>query len=412
MKKRVVITGMGAVTPVGHSADETWENIKAGKNGINYITLFDTENFKAKVAAEVKDFDPTQYIDKKELRRLDRFCHFGLSAAIQAYNMSGLAESDIKPEELSVITGSGIGGMMTWESEHAKMMERGPSKVSPFMIPMIIPNILPGNISIKLNAKGVCHCVVTACASGTDAIGEAYRLVCEGKAKAVVTGGAEAVITPFAIAGFSNMMALSTRNDPDSSSTPFDKERDGFVMGEGAAMLVLEDYEYAKSRGAKIYGEIAGYGATCDAYHITSPAPGGEGASESMRLAIEDAGIAPSDISYINAHGTSTPANDRLETEAIKRTFVDDAYNIPVSSTKSMTGHMLGAAGAVESLICIKALDEGFVPPTINLRNPDEGLDLDYVPEKGRSGELKYALTNSLGFGGHNATLVFKRFED
>lgn len=412
MKKRVVVTGMGAVTPVGNSVGEMWENIKNGKNGIDYITLFDTAEHKAKVAAEVKDFDPTEYIEKKELRRLDRFCHFGIAAAVQAYNQSGLENSGIAKEDIAVITGSGIGGMNTWESEHIKLMERGPSKVSPFMIPMIIPNILAGNISIKFGVKGLSHCVVTACASGTDAIGEAYNLICASKAKAVITGGAEAVITPFALAGFSNMMALSTRNDPNNSSTPFDRDRDGFVMGEGAGMLILEDYESAKARGAVIYGEIVGYGATCDAYHITSPAPDGSGAAQAMLQAIKDAGIAPSDVSYINAHGTSTPPNDKFETIAIKDVFGSDAYNIPVSSTKSMTGHMLGAAGAVESIICIKALEEGFIPPTINLKNPDEGLDLDYVPEKGRRQELKYAISNSLGFGGHNATLAFKRFED
>ena len=412
MKKRVVVTGMGAVTPVGNNVEKKWESIKAGKNGIDYITLFDTAEHKAKVAAEVKDFDPTEYIEKKELRRLDRFCHFGIAAAVQAYNQSGLESSGIAKEEIAVITGSGIGGMTTWESEHIKLMERGPSKVSPFMIPMIIPNILAGNISIRFGVKGLSHCVVTACASGTDAIGEAYNLICASKAKAVITGGAEAVITPFALAGFSNMMALSTRNDPNNSSTPFDKDRDGFVMGEGAGMLILEDYETAKARGAKIYGEIVGYGATCDAYHITSPAPDGSGAAEAMRQTLKEAGIAPSEVSYINAHGTSTPPNDKLETLAIKSVCGDDAYNIPVSSTKSMTGHMLGAAGAVESIICIKALEEGFIPPTINLKNPDEGLDLDYVPEKGREQELKYAISNSLGFGGHNATLAFKRFED
>ncbi len=412
MKKRVVVTGMGAVTPVGNNVDEMWESIKNGKNGIDYITLFDTTDHKAKVAAEVKNFDPTEYIEKKELRRLDRFCHFGIAAAVQAYDQSGLENSGIAKEDIAVITGSGIGGMTTWESEHIKLMEKGPSKVSPFMIPMIIPNILAGNISIRFGAKGVSHCVVTACASGTDAIGEAYNLICASKAKAVITGGAEAVITPFALAGFSNMMALSTRNDPNKSSTPFDKDRDGFVMGEGAGMLILEDYDSARERGAKIYGEIVGYGATCDAYHITSPAPDGSGAAEAMRIAIKDAGISPSEVSYINAHGTSTPPNDRLETLAIKNVFGADAYGIPVSSTKSMTGHMLGAAGAVESIICIKALSEGFIPPTINLTQPEEGLDLDYVPGKGRSQELSYAISNSLGFGGHNATLAFKRFED
>lgn len=403
---------MGAVTPVGNNVDEMWESIKNGKNGIDYITLFDTTDHKAKVAAEVKNFDPTEYIEKKELRRLDRFCHFGIAAAVQAYDQSGLEDSGIAKEDIAVITGSGIGGMTTWESEHIKLMEKGPSKVSPFMIPMIIPNILAGNISIRFGAKGVSHCVVTACASGTDAIGEAYNLICASKAKAVITGGAEAVITPFALAGFSNMMALSTRNDPNKSSTPFDKDRDGFVMGEGAGMLILEDYDSARERGAKIYGEIVGYGATCDAYHITSPAPDGSGAAEAMRIAIKDAGISPSEVSYINAHGTSTPPNDRLETLAIKNVFGADAYGIPVSSTKSMTGHMLGAAGAVESIICIKALSEGFIPPTINLTQPEEGLDLDYVPGKGRSQELSYAISNSLGFGGHNATLAFKRFED
>ena len=410
-KNRVVVTGMGAITPIGNNVADFWEGIKAGACGIGPITHFDTAEFKVHVAAEVKDYDFSACIDKREQRRMDRFCQLGMVAATEAWQDSGLSPENIGEQELAVITGSGIGGLKTIEDEVAKLNERGPSRVSALMIPMIIGNILSGNIAIKYKAKGECHCIVTACASGTHAIGEGYRLIQEGRAKAVIAGAAEATITPLSIAGFSNMKALSTREDPQNCSTPFDKDRDGFVMGEGGGMLILEEYEHAKARGAKIYGEVVGFGSSCDAFHITLPDESGEGAASAMRIALEDAGIAPAEMSYINAHGTSTPPNDSMETAAIKKVFGDAAYKIPVSSTKGHTGHMLGAAGAVESIVCLKALAEGFVPATIGLTEPGEGLDLDYVPGEGRSQELTYALSNSLGFGGHNGTLIFKKAE-
>ncbi|OJU09088.1 MAG: beta-ketoacyl-[acyl-carrier-protein] synthase II [Clostridiales bacterium 43-6] len=410
--KRVVVTGMGAVTPLGNNVDEFWENIKAGKNGIGPITQFDTEDFKVKIAAEVKNLDMSLYMDKKEERRSDRFCQLGMAAAIQAYEDSGLNEDTIDPYELAVIVGSGIGGMTTFQNECQKLFEKGPGRVSPFMVPMIIGNILGGTIAIKYNAKGLCHCIVTACATGTDSIGEAMRLIQTGAATAAFAGAAEAPINKMSVAGFTNMTALSTRNEIDGTSIPFDKNRDGFVVGEGGAILILEELEHAKARNAKIYAEVVGYGSTCDAYHITMPDPDSTGAAKAMELAIKQAGIAPSEISYINAHGTSTPYNDACETKAIKAVFGENAKQVPISSTKSMTGHMLGAAGSAESIICIKALQDGFVPPTINYTTPDEELDLDYVPNVGRAKELTYALTNSLGFGGHNGTLVFKKYAE
>ena len=410
-KKRVVVTGMGAVTPIGHNVEAFWQGIKDGKCGIGPITHFDTADFKVHVAAEVKDFDPSLVLDKKEQRRMDRFCQFGMVAAAEAWEQSGLSPDTIGEKELAVITGSGIGGLQTIEEDHTKLLERGPSRVSALMIPMIISNLLSGNIAIRYQAKGECHCIVTACASGTHAIGEAYRLVQSGRAKAVITGAAEATVTPLAIAAFSNMKALSTRDDPANCSTPFDKNRDGFVMGEGAGMLILEEYAHAKARGAKIYGEVVGFGSTCDAFHITLPDETGAGAAEAMGQALADAGIRPEQMSYINAHGTSTPPNDAMETTAIKTVFGEAAYHIPVSSTKGHTGHMLGAAGAVEAVVCLKALEEGFVPPTVGLKEPGEGLDLDYVPGTGREQPLEYALSNSLGFGGHNGTLIFKKAE-
>ena len=410
-KKRVVVTGMGAVTPIGQNVKDFWEGIKTGVCGIGPITHFDTTDYKVHLAAEVRDFDPSAVLDKKEQRRMDRFCQLGMVAAAEAWEQSGLSSENIGEKELAVITGSGIGGLATIEEDHTKLLERGPSRVSALMIPMIIGNLLSGNIAIRYKAKGECHCIVTACASGTHAIGEAYRLVQSGRAKAVITGAAEATITPLAIAAFSNMKALSTREDAANCSTPFDKDRDGFVMGEGAGMLILEDYEHAKDRGANIYGEVVGFGSTCDAFHITLPDESGEGAAEAMRIALDDAGIRPEALSYINAHGTSTPPNDAMETAAIKKVFGEAAYRIPVSSTKGHTGHMLGAAGAVEAVACLKALEEGFVPPTVGLKEPSEGLDLDYVPGEGREQSLTYALSNSLGFGGHNGTLIFKRAE-
>lgn len=408
MDKRVVITGMGAVTPVGNDVESFWDGIKSGKNGIDFITHFDITEQKCKVGGEVKDFE---YYDKKEGRRYDRFSQFGVTAAIEAMEDSGLESGvNIAPERLNVLVGSGIGGIMTLEKEVTKAVDKGVSRVSPILVPVVIGNILAGNIAIKLKAKGSCLGLVTACATGTHAIGEAYRTIKHGYADAVIAGAGEASFAPVCFSGFANMTALSTRNEINRSSTPFDKERDGFVMGEGAGIVILEELQHALDRGAKIYGEVVGYGTTCDAYHITSPEPSGEGAAASMKMAIEDAGIKPEDISYINAHGTGTPYNDLFETRAIKSIFGDAAYKIPVSSTKSMTGHLLGAAGVIEAIICTKAINDSFVPPTINYKVPDEELDLDYVPNVGRSKELEYCLSNSLGFGGHNGTIIIKKW--
>ena len=410
MNKRVVITGLGAVTPIGNNTDELWESILTGKSGINEITSIDVTDFKVKIAGEVKDFDINLYIDKKEVRRTDKYAQFGIAAAIQAYKDSELNENNINPDELAVMVGSGIGGMGTFERECNKLYESGPNKVSPFLVPMIIANILAGNIAIRLGAKGSCRTLVTACATGTDCIGEAYKLIKYGEATAAIAGSAEAPITKMAISGFTNMKALSIRNEIDNISTPFDKNRDGFVIGEGAGIVILEEYEHAIKRGAKIYAEVVGYGATCDAYHMTAPNPDGYTPAKCMEIAIKSAGITPRDISYINAHGTATPLNDNMETMAIKKTFGDFAGKVPVSSTKSNMGHLLGAAGSVEAIICIKALMEGYIPPTINYKTKDEELDLDYVPNVGRKADLKYAMSNSFGFGGHNATLVLKKY--
>ncbi|BCI59760.1 beta-ketoacyl-ACP synthase II [Solibaculum mannosilyticum] len=411
MNRRVVITGIGAITPLGNNAAAFWEGIKEGKNGIGPITHFDTTDFKVKLAAEVKDFSLGDWMEKKEERRMDRFCQMGMAAAIEAYQDSGL-EGHIDAHRLAVMTGSGIGGLSTIENEQTKLLDRGPRRVSPLMIPMIIGNILAGNIAIRFGAKGLCHSLVTACATGTHCLGEAYYMIRDGRADAIFAGAAEATITPLGVAGFTNMTALSTKEDPQRASIPFDKERDGFVMGEGAGMLILEDLEHAKARGAHIYAEVVGYGSTCDAHHITSPDPTGEGDANAMIMAMEEAGITPKDLSYINAHGTSTPYNDLYETVAIKRALGDEAKNVPISSTKSMTGHMLGAAGAVEAIICARALQEGFIPATINYQVPDEELDLDYVPNQGRKAELTYALSNSLGFGGHNGAIILKKWSE
>lgn len=411
MNRRVVITGIGAVTPLGNNAAAFWEGIKEGKNGIGPITHFDTTDFKVKLAAEVKDFSLGDWMEKKEERRMDRFCQMGMAAAIEAYQDSGL-EGHMDAHRLAVLTGSGIGGLSTIENEQTKLLDRGPRRVSPLMIPMIIGNILAGNIAIRFGAKGLCHSLVTACATGTHCLGEAYYMIRDGRADAIFAGAAEATITPLGVAGFTNMTALSTKEDPQRASIPFDKERDGFVMGEGAGMLILEDLEHAKARGAHIYAEVVGYGSTCDAHHITSPDPTGEGDANAMIMAMEEAGITPKDLSYINTHGTSTPYNDLYETVAIKRALGDEAKNVPISSTKSMTGHMLGAAGAVEAIICARALQEGFIPATINYQVPDEELDLDYVPNQGRKAELTYALSNSLGFGGHNGAIILKKWSE
>jgi 3-oxoacyl-[acyl-carrier-protein] synthase II len=410
MKRRVVITGVGVISAIG-SGEEFWKGIKEGKCGISPIESFDTTDFSVKLAAEVKDFDPTQYIDKKEAKRLDRYSQFALAAAEIAVKDSAIDPEKLDSDKFGVIVGSAVGGIHTIEAEHQKLLEKGPSKVSTFFIPMMLSNIASGLIAIKYKAKSVNICPVTACATGANAIGESYKRIQDGICDVMITGGSEAAITPCSIAGFAALTALSASTDVNRASIPFDKERHGFVMGEGAGIVVLEEYESAVKRGAKIYAEVVGYGTTCDAYHITSPDSSSAGASKAMINAIEDAGIKPEDIGYINAHGTSTLYNDRLETQAIKIVFKENAVNIPISSTKSMTAHMLGAAGAVEAIICAKALEDSYIPPTINHLVADPELDLNYVPNVGISKEFDYALSNAFGFGGHNATLVLKKIK-
>ncbi|MGB9690950.1 MAG: beta-ketoacyl-ACP synthase II [Candidatus Sumerlaeaceae bacterium] len=412
MKKRVVVTGLGAVTPIGNSVEEFWSNLLAGKSGIGYITKFDTTNHSVKIAAEVKNFNAEDHFEKKEIKKIDDFCRFAVVAARQAFQDSGLNWEKVSPLDVGVIIGCGMGGVMTIEEQHAILMSRGPSRVSPFLIPKMIPNMSSGLISIYLGAKGPNTTIVTACASATHAIGEAFRTIQRGDATAIITGGTESTISPLSIAGFANMGALSQQNDnPQAASRPFDAKRDGFVMGEGAGIIVLEELEHALARGAKIYAEIVGYGLTDDAYHMTAPAPEGEGGARAMKRALETAGIAPTDVQHINAHGTSTPLNDKLETQAIKTVFGEHAYKIAITANKSMIGHLIGGAGAAEAIATIKAIQENKVPPTINLDNPDPECDLDYTPHKAREMEIVYALKNSLGFGGHNATVCFKKFE-
>lgn len=412
MKRRVVITGIGAVTPLGNTVDETWSAIKEGKSGIGPLTRVDAELFPAKVAAEVKNFDIEQYIDRKEARKMDRFTHYALASAMMAVKDADLVINEENANRVGVWIGSGIGGMETYEQQFEVFQKRGARRVSPFFVPMMIPDMASGQVSIYLGAKGPNACTVTACASGTNSIGDAFKVIQRGDADVMITGGTEAPIVKMAVAGFCSSTALSLNTDPATASRPFDKERDGFVIGEGAGILVLEEYEHAKARGAKIYAEIVGYGATGDAYHITAPAPNGEGAARAIQQAIEDAGIDPSEIGYINAHGTSTPYNDLYETMAVKTVFGDHAYKLAMSSTKSMTGHLLGAAGGIEAIFTALALKEGILPPTINLHNPDPECDLDYVPNEARKADIQYAMSNSLGFGGHNASLVFKKIEE
>jgi len=411
MKKRVVITGYGAITPVGNSVDEYWENLKNGVCGIDKITTFDTTEYDAKVAAQVKDFDPKKYMERKEAKRMARFSQMAIAAAYEAIKISGINLEEEDTYRIGTIVGSGIGCLGTMEAEEKKLLEKGPSRISPLLIPKLIPNMAAGNIAIRFGLKGISTSIVTACASATHSIGEAYRAISYGVNDIILAGGSESCIVPLGVAGFTALTALSTSDDPLNASKPFDKDRDGFVMGEGAGILVLEELEHAKKRGAKILAEVVGYGATCDAYHITSPAPDGEGAKRSMELAIEDASIKPEDISYINAHGTATPYNDKFETEAIKAAFGDYAYKVPISSTKSMIGHLLGAAGAVEAIACIKTIEDQYIHPTIGYTTKDEECDLDYVPNTGRKASVKYVLSNSLGFGGHNGTLIFSKYE-
>ena len=407
--RRVVVTGIGAITPIGNNTKDTWENLKAGKNGIAPITLFDTSNHKAKLAAEVKNFDARQYLDVNDIFRTDRYAQFAVAAAQQAVDESGI-EGTVEPERFAVQFGTGIGGIGTFETEHTKLLEKGPRRVSPLFVPMMIANMAAGMIAIRHNCQGSAQPSVTACASGSNAIGEAMRMIRHNYADAVITGGAEAAIIASAVAGFSNMQALSVSCDPDAASLPFDKRRGGFVIGEVAVALVLEEYERAKSRGAKIYGEVCGYGSTCDAYHITAPHPQARGGAQAMKNAMLEAGYTESDRVYINAHGTGTPMNDAVETLAIKMALGEDAAKRAyVSSTKSMTGHMLGAAGAIEAMACLFALNEGIIPPTINLKEQDEACDLNCVPNTALKADIDLALSNSLGFGGHNACLAFRK---
>lgn len=407
--KRVVVTGIGAISPVGNSAEESWKAVLEGKSGIGPLTRLDSDKFPVKVAAEVKDFDIEQYISRKDARKMDRFTHYALAASIMAMKDANLELEGDLALRTGVWIGSGIGGMETHEQQFLTFQEKGYRRVSPFFVPMMIPDMAAGQVSIYHGAKGINSCTVTACASGTNSIGDAFEVIRRGDADVMITGGAEAPITTMAVAGFCANTALSLNPDPATASRPFDKERDGFVIGEGAGILILEEYEHAIARGAKIYAELTGYGATGDAHHITAPAPGGEGGARAMQQAIEQSGISPDKIDYINAHGTSTPYNDQFETMAAKTVFGEHAYKLTMSSTKSMTGHLLGAAGGLEAIFTVKALEEGILPPTMNFVNPDPECDLDYVTEGARKADITYAMSNSLGFGGHNASLVFKK---
>ncbi|MDQ0232298.1 beta-ketoacyl-ACP synthase II [Metabacillus malikii] len=410
-KKRVVVTGLGAVTPIGNDVKTTWTNAVNGVSGVGPITRINAENYQAKVAAELKDFDVEQFMDKKDARKMDRFTQYAVAAALMAVKDSDLEITDDIAPRVGVWIGSGIGGMETFEQQYKTLLDKGPRRVSPFFVPMLIPDMATGQVSIALGAKGFNSCTVTACATGTNSIGDAFRVIERGEADVMVTGGAEAPLTEMSFAGFTANKALSTNPDPTTASRPFDKDRDGFVMGEGAGIIVLEELEHALARGATIYAEIVGYGATGDAYHITAPSPNGEGGARAMRMAIEGSGLQATDIDYINAHGTSTPYNDKFETAAIKEVFGEHAYKLAISSTKSMTGHLLGAAGGVEAIFSILAIKEGIIPPTINYQTPDEDCDLDYVPNQARTQEVNAVLSNSLGFGGHNATIIFKKYK-
>ena len=408
--QRVVVTGLGAVTPIGNSVADYWSGLTSGRNGVASITLFDAEKHACRFAAEVKDFDPTGFLEPKEAKRWDRFCKFGVVAAKQALADAGLAITEANADRIGVSIGSGVGGLLTMETQAHVLEGKGPGRVSPFTVPMMIPNMATGLAAIALGAKGPSSAVATACAAGSNAIGDAFRLLQMGKADAMVCGGAESAITPLGVAGFASAKALSFRNDdPATASRPFDKERDGFVIGEGAGVLVLETLEHAQARGATILAEMVGYGTTCDAHHITSPTPGGVGGAAAMRLALEDGGLSADSIDYVNAHGTSTPANDSNETAAIKSALGSRAHQIPVSSTKSMTGHLLGGSGGIEAVACVLALQHHVVPPTINHANPDPECDLDVVPNTARELKLGTVLSNSFGFGGHNVCLAFRR---
>jgi 3-oxoacyl-[acyl-carrier-protein] synthase II len=409
--RRVVITGVGAVSPLGTGNQKNWDALVNGRSGTGLITRFDTSAFPVKVAGEVKDFDPEQFIDKKEVKKMDLFIQYAMAASQFAMEDSGLQITEENAERVGVLVGAGLGGLPTIEKYHCAFLEGGYKKISPFFIPMLIINLAPGHISIKYGAKGPNVSSVSACATGTHSIGDAYHIIARGDADAMIAGGTESTVTPLGIGGFAVMKALTdSRNDcPERASRPFDKSRDGFVLAEGAGIVILEEYEAAKQRGAKIYAEVVGYGLTGDAYHMTAPAAGGEGAARCMKMALKNAGVNPEQVGYINAHGTSTPFNDLNESLAIKSVFGDHAYKLMVSSTKSMTGHLLGAAGGLEAVICCMALDKGIIPPTINYAEPDPECDLDYVPNTAREAKVEYAMSNSLGFGGTNATLLFKR---
>lgn len=410
-KKRVVVTGVGAVTPIGNDADTAWENAKKGANGVGELTRLNKDDFPVKIAAELKDFDIEKYLDKKDARKMDRFTHYAIASSDMAVADAGLTIDDSNAERVGVWIGSGIGGMETFETQYEVFLNRGHRRVSPFFVPMMIPDMASGQVSIRHGAKGINSATVTACATATNSIGDAFKVIQRGDADVMITGGAEAPITKMSVAGFVSNKALSLNPDPETACRPFDLDRDGFIIGEGAGIFILEELEHAKARGAKIYAEVVGYGATGDAYHITAPAPGGEGAARSMQMALNDAEIGVDSVDYINAHGTSTPYNDDYETQAIKTVFGDNAKKLAISSTKSMTGHTLGASGGIEAIFSVLAIRDSIVPPTIHLNTPDPVCDLDYVPNVAREMNVDVAMSNSFGFGGHNATLVFKKYQ-
>ena len=413
MSKRVVVTGIGCVTPLGHDVPTTWDAMVAGRSGVGPITAFDASNLDVRIAAEVKDFDPARYVGAKEARRMDRFTQLGLVAALEAWEDAGLQVDERNAERIGVIGGSGIGGIGVLSQQFEVLFTKGPNRISPFLIPMLIVDMLAGQVSIRLGLKGPNWGLASACATGGHSIGEAAEIIRRGDADVMITGGADAGIVPIGVASFASMRALSTCNDqPEKASRPFDAQRDGFVLGEAGGMMVLESLEHARARGARIRAELVGYGATADAYHVSAPSEGGEGAARAIQMALRQADLQPRDVDYINAHGTSTPYNDRAETEAIKSVFGPSAYDLAVSSTKSVTGHLMGAAGAVEAIVCVKAIEDGVIPPTINYEYPDPTCDLDYVPNEARRRDVEVALSNSLGFGGHNSTLLLAKFRD
>jgi 3-oxoacyl-[acyl-carrier-protein] synthase II len=411
--KRVVVTGLGAITPIGNTLTDYWEGLLRGQNGIGPITLFDASRHACRIAGEVKNFDPEAYLERKDAKRMDRFAQFAVAASKQAIADAQFVIDDLNAPQVGVIIGTGIGGLKVLEDQQEIYLTRGPDRCSPFMIPMMIANMAAGLTAIHTGAKGPNSCSVTACAAGSNAVGDAFRFIQRGYAQAMICGGTEAAVTPLSVAGFASARALSTRNDdPAHASRPFDRDRDGFVLGEGTGILLLEELTHARNRGAKIYAEIIGYGVTCDAYHMTSPSPGGEGATRAIELCLKDAGLTPDQVSYINAHGTSTTANDTTETAAIKKALGNNAYQIAISSTKSMTGHLLGGSGGIEAVAAVMAVAHDRIPPTINLEHPDPACDLDYVPQTSRAQKVDIALSNSFGFGGHNVTLAFRKYID